>query len=96
LDGDWMAKYHGLPGVFRTDRASKTLEKIKQTCVAINRYGATNFARPSASPADPKDFAAWGEGYGAHGYFPPEVYMLGATYMYAGDKETGAEIVRTC
>lgn len=22
--------------------------------------------------------------------------MLGATYMYAGDKETGVEIIRTC
>jgi uncharacterized protein (DUF608 family) len=102
LDGDWMAKYHGLAGVFQADRAEMTLKKIKQTCVAINRYGAANFARPSASPANPRDFAASGEGlgpgegYGAHGYFPPEVYMLGATYMYAGDKETGAEIVRTC
>lgn len=96
LDGDWMAKYHGLPGVFQPQRADKTLKKIKQTCVAINHYGAANFARSSASLANPADFAAWGVGYGAHGYFPPEVYMLGATYMYAGDKETGNEIVRTC
>ena len=96
LDGDWMAKYHGLPGVFQTDRAHMTLKKIKQTCIAINRYGAANFSRPSGSPANPQDFAAWGTGYGAHGYFPPEVYMLGATYMYAGNKETGAEIIRTC
>jgi uncharacterized protein (DUF608 family) len=96
LDGDWMAKYHGLPGVFQADRATKALAKIKATCVAINRYGAANFARSSASPANPKDFAAWGVGYGAHGYFPPEVYMLGATYIYGGDKETGTEIIRTC
>jgi uncharacterized protein (DUF608 family) len=96
LDGDWMAKYHGLPAVFPVDRADLALKKIKQTCIAINRYGAANFAKPSASPANPSDFAAWGVGYGAHGYFPPEVYMLGATYMYAGDKETGTEIVRTC
>jgi uncharacterized protein (DUF608 family) len=98
LDGDWMAKYHGLAGVFRSDRADTTLKKIKQTCIAINRYGAANFARPTASAADPKEFAAsaWGMGYGAHGYFPPEVYMLGATYLYAGDVETGKEIVRTC
>jgi uncharacterized protein (DUF608 family) len=98
LDGDWMAKYHGLPGVFKSDRADTTLKKIKQTCIAINRFGAANFARPTASIADPKEFAAdnWGMGYGAHGYFPPEVYMLGATYLYAGDKETGSEIVRTC
>lgn len=96
LDGDWMAKYHGLPGVFQSDRADTTLKKIKQTCIAINRYGAANFARPTAKTADPKDFAAWGVGYGAHGYFPPEVYMLGATYLYAGERETGMEIVRTC
>ena len=96
LDGDWMAKYHGLPAVFPADRADIALKKIKQTCIAINRYGAANFAKPSASAANPADFAAWGVGYGAHGYFPPEVYMLGATYMYAGDKATGSEIVRTC
>lgn len=98
LDGDWMAKYHGLPGVFNSDRADTTLKKIKQTCIAINRYGAANFARPTASIADPKEFAAtnWDMGYGVHGYFPPEVYMLGATYIYAGDKDTGQEIVRTC
>jgi uncharacterized protein (DUF608 family) len=96
LDGDWMAKYHGLPAVFAADRADATLKKIKQTCIAINRYGAANFAKPTATAANPADFAAWGVGYGAHGYFPPEVYMLGATYMYAGDKETGSEIVRTC
>ena len=65
LDGDWMAKYHGLAGVFRGDRAKITLKKIKQTCVAINRYGAANFARPTASAADDKDFAAWGKGYGS-------------------------------
>jgi len=96
LDGDWMAKYHGLAGVFQSDRADTALRKIKQTCIAINRYGAANFARPTAKTADPKDFAAWGVGYGAHGYFPPEVYMLGATYMYAGDRDTGMEIIRTC
>ena len=44
LDGDWMAKYHGLPAVFHADRAVTTLNKIKQTCVAINNYGAANFA----------------------------------------------------
>ncbi|HZZ38133.1 MAG TPA: GH116 family glycosyl-hydrolase [Acidobacteriaceae bacterium] len=96
LDGDWMAKYHGLPGVFQADRATAALKKIQQTCVTINRYGAANFAKPSASPANPKDFAAWGSGYGAHGYFPPEVYMLGATYLYDGDRATGTEIIRTC
>ena len=76
----------------------RRLKKIKQTCIAINRYGAANFARPTASAADPKEFAAanWGMGYGSHGFLTPEVYMLGATYIYSGDVETGTEIVRTC
>jgi uncharacterized protein (DUF608 family) len=96
LDGDWMARYHGLPPVFTPEKAQKALQKIRETCIAINRYGAANFAKPSASTADPKDFAAWGVGYGAHGYFPPEVYMLGATYLYAGDKQTGIRLVESC
>lgn len=98
LDGDWMAVYHGLPPVFPKDRAQKALKKIQETCMAINRYGAANFAKPTATTADPKEFAAaaWGSGYGSHGYFPPEVYMLGATYMYAGDKETGMKVVQSC
>ena len=99
LDGDWMARYHGLPAVFDADRAVTTLNKIKQTCIAINNYGAANFARLTADPANPSEFTAggiWGQGYGAHGYFPPEVYMLGATYMYAGDKSTGTRIIQTC
>lgn len=98
LDGDWMAEYHGLPPVFPKERAQKALKKIQQTCMAINRYGAANFAKPSATTADPKEFAAtaWGSGYGSHGYFPPEVYMLGATYMYAGDHETGLKVVQSC
>jgi uncharacterized protein (DUF608 family) len=98
LDGDWMAVYHGLAPVFPKDRAQKVLKKIKETCMAINRYGAANFAKPTATTADPKEFAAaaWGAGYGSHGYFPPEVYMLGATYMYAGDHETGLKVVQSC
>ena len=29
LDGEWMADYHGVPGVFRKDRVSTTLATIK-------------------------------------------------------------------
>lgn len=96
LDGEWMAEYHGLPGVFSRDRVPIVLKKIKDTCMAINKYGAANFALPKAKPANPKDFAAWGVGYGSHGYFPPEVYMLGATYIYNGDRATGLNLVISC
>lgn len=96
LDGNWMTQYHGLPGVFRDDRVPTVLNKIKNTCMAINKYGAANFALPQAKAADPKDFSAWGVGYGAHGYFPPEVYMLGAIYLYNGDRATGLKLVVSC
>jgi uncharacterized protein (DUF608 family) len=39
LDGDWMCFYHGLPGVFQSDRARITLETIKNTCMALTPYG---------------------------------------------------------
>lgn len=96
LDGEWMTEYHGLPGVFEKSRLLTTLATIRHSCIAINRYGAANFARPSASTANPDAFAAWGVGYGAHGYFPPEVYMLGSLYIYKGERETGLKIVRSC
>jgi uncharacterized protein (DUF608 family) len=89
LDGDWMTTYHGLPGIFQRDRVPVTLDTIKRTCVAINRYGAANFAQADGQPAPHV-------GYGTYGYFPPEVYMLAATYIYNGEKAVGLHILRTC
>jgi uncharacterized protein (DUF608 family) len=98
LDGDWMCFYHGLPGVFQTDRARKTLDTIKNTCVALTPYGAANFANPDGTAAASEQFMAeaWGLDYGSYGYFPPEVFMLGATYLYQGQRETGMELVKNC
>jgi len=98
LDGDWMSFYHGLPGVFQTDRARKTLDTIKNTCVALTPYGAANFANPDGTAAASEQFMAeaWGLDYGSYGYFPPEVFMLGATYLYQGQRETGVELVKNC
>jgi uncharacterized protein (DUF608 family) len=89
LDGDWMTSYHGLPGVFQKDRVPIVLDTIKRTCVAMNRYGAANFTQSDGKPVTHV-------GYGTYGYFPPEVYMLAATYMYNGQKTIGLHILRTC
>lgn len=89
LDGEWMTSYHGLPGVFQKDRVPVTLNTIKDTCVALNRYGASNFAQPDGKPVAHV-------GYGTYGYFPPEVYMLAATFIYNGQKDVGLHILRTC
>ncbi len=98
LDGDWMCFYHGLPGVFQTDRAKTTLNTIKNTCMALTPYGAANFCNPDGTPASSEQYMAeaWGLDYGSFGYFPPEVFMLAATYMYQGQMEIGAELAKTC
>ena len=98
LDGDWMCFYHGLPGVFRTDRARTALETIERTCMAIAPYGAANFANPDGTVAESEKFMAegWGLDYGSYGYFPPEVFMLAATYMYQGKSEVGMKLAQSC
>jgi uncharacterized protein (DUF608 family) len=89
LDGQWMARFHGLPSVFREDRVKITLETIKRTCAAIAPTGAANLTRPDGSLAQ-------GEGYGPNAYFPPEVFMLAATYLYEGDQDFGLELAHRC
>jgi uncharacterized protein (DUF608 family) len=89
LDGHWMAKFHGLPGVFQDERAKITLETIKHANAAIASTGAANLARPDGS-------LALGEGYGPNAYFTPELYMLASTYLYEGDREFGLELARRC
>lgn len=98
LDGDWMAFYHGLPEVFKTDRAKTTLNTIKNTCMALTPYGAANFCNPDGTPATSEQYMAeaWGLDYGSFGYFPPEVFMLAATYMYQDQMELGAELAKSC
>ena len=98
LDGDWMCFYHGLPGVFQSDRARITLDTIKNTCMALTPYGAANFANADGTPAESEQYMAdaWGLDYGSYGYFPPEVFMLAATYMYLGQTELGLELARNC
>ena len=98
LDGDWMCFYHGLPGVFQQDRAKTTLGTIRDTCMAIAPYGAANFANPDGTVAESEKFMAegWGLDYGSYGYFPPEVWMLAATYLYQGEHETGMKLAESC
>jgi hypothetical protein len=37
-----------------------------------------------------------GVGYGPTSFFVPELYMLGALYLYEGEEEIGLELVRRC
>ena len=92
LDGEWAAKYHGLPGVFQSERVKTALETIRRCNIALTpEVGAANFARPDGSPLDTESEVA---AYGLYAMFPPELVVLAMTYMYAGEKEFGLDLAR--
>jgi uncharacterized protein (DUF608 family) len=88
LDGQWMADFHGNPPVFPRPRAAVTLDTIRRVNCALSQSGAVNYASPAGAPV------ACG-GYGTFSYFPPELYMLAMTYIYAGQKEFGMQLLKT-
>jgi uncharacterized protein (DUF608 family) len=92
LDGEWAAHFHGLKGVFDTDRVKTTLETIKRCNIALTpNVGAANFARPDGSPL-PKDAPV--AYYGTFAMFPAELAVLAMTYIQAGEVEFGLELAR--
>lgn len=92
LDGEWAAKAHGLPGVFRSDRVKTTLKTIERCNIALTpEVGAANFTRPDGSPLPDDSKVAE---YGLYAMFPPELLVLAMTYMYAGEREFGLELAQ--
>jgi len=98
LDGEWMVRFHGLTSVFQPDRIKITLDTIKQTCVALTRYGAVNFTNPDGSPTGDLHLSEYGgfSVYRPYAFFVPEVLMLGMTYIYEGEQDLGLELARRC
>ncbi len=95
LDGQWMAEWHGLSGVFPPDHVAATLKTIKQYNVPPTRYGAIVFVKPDGTLLRPREFPLAGN-YRPYDFFMSEVMMLGMTYMYNGQKELGLELTRRC
>jgi uncharacterized protein (DUF608 family) len=91
LDGQWAARNHGLPGVYRNDRVKEALATIKRCNVANTSCGAINFARPDGTPLKPDDPIA---AYGTHSMFASEVLVQSMTCMYEGEVEFGIELAR--
>lgn len=93
LDGQWAARFHGLPGVFRADRVQATLATIRRCNIALTPdIGAANFARPDGSALPDRSPVA--SGYGKYAMFPAEVLVLAMTYIEAGQGKTGLELAR--
>jgi uncharacterized protein (DUF608 family) len=90
FDGQWAARLHGVPDVFRTERIPVVLETIKRCNTPGVICGALSFATPDGKPlgADSKIVE-----YGSHFMFFPEIMMLGMTYMQNGQHEFGLEMI---
>jgi len=91
LDGDWIARFHGLPGVFRPDRVKITLDTIAKANADPKRcpYGMRVFAAADGSKAK-GNFSYWGDA----GTFSSEGFMLGMTYVYNGQRAFGEDVIR--
>ena len=94
LDGEWMARHHGLPGVFLPERVKTTLATLQQTSIAEARGdGSVVFTPP------PPERGIEGETFDAgywlkRGIHLPGTMILAMTYMYDGQHETGIELTR--
>jgi len=89
LDGDWINRFHGLPPLFRSDRAQTTLRAIREKNSQLSPYGTVFFANPDGTPWE-------AAGYGPYTYFVSEQLMLAMTYIYAGEEVFGLEQARRC
>ena len=89
-DGHFMARHHGLVGVFLPERLDAALDTVQRCNLSLApQAGAVNFARADGSPIAPgKDLT----GYGADSVFPANALVLAATYMYADKKEVGLKL----
>ena len=90
LDGEWMARQHGLPGVFRPDRVVTTLETISRTC--FTEHGALIWASPRGGPPSPQEMNP--SYFTAAGIHIPSTLMLAMSYLYEARTEQGLEIAR--
>jgi uncharacterized protein (DUF608 family) len=91
LDGQWIAQFHGLPGVFRPDRVKTTLATIAKASADPQRqpFGVKMFARADGGPLQ-GDYSYWRD-TGTHA---PSGFMLGMTYVYDGQRPFGEDLVR--
>jgi uncharacterized protein (DUF608 family) len=96
LDGDWIDRFHGLPPVFRPDRAIATLRTIREKNAQLSPYGTVFYANPDGTPwfTQPGFFEE--AGYGPYAYFVAEQLMLAMTYIYAEETDFGVEQARRC
>lgn len=85
LDGEWMARFHGLEGIFRPERVKKTLATLKKE--VVTKRGAITFR---LKPGDDFDPGYWTNS----GVHIPASLMLAMLYIYYGERKFGLELAR--
>lgn len=90
LDGEWAARFHGFPGVVSQDRVKTVLDTIYKCNISASNFGAINFTTSDGKPLATDDKVVE---YGGYSQFLPEVMILGMTYIYAGEREIGLELI---
>ena len=81
FDAEWVSRYNGLESVFDPKRFQVGLDAIARANVVDT--GAAAFATREGRPL-----------MRAYSNFIPEMFILGMTYMYAGNVELGVEICK--
>lgn len=101
LEGEWVARFHGLPGVFQPDRVQKTLDTIAGVNADEQKYprGAVLFGYQEGrgkGPDAPNAFRVSRQSgfWTVEGSHPPANMILAMTYMYAGDRDFGMDLLR--
>ncbi|HWD18981.1 MAG TPA: GH116 family glycosyl-hydrolase [Verrucomicrobiae bacterium] len=81
FDAQWVSFYGAVPPVFNSDHFATGLNSVRTSCIVDT--GLSAFASKAGKPY-----------LKAYGNFTPEAFILGMTYMYAGDPETGLDLCR--
>jgi uncharacterized protein (DUF608 family) len=85
LDAVWADAFLGIKGnAFEPAHIDQTLATIRRTCLHPV-VGAVSFAARDGT-----------QELATYGIFPPETLILGMTYLYHGDRDTGSEICQKC
>ena len=84
LEGQWVSRFHGLRGVFQSDRMHKTLDTLARANANENLspYGAILFAKWDGAKATK---ASATDGHYGDSTHAPSTMMLAMNYMYTGD-----------
>jgi len=91
LNGHYHATAHGLDNVFPESHVASVLDMIKCLGTKLSPSGIPpNYMNPDGSAMEGSAVG----GYGSHAYFPCIHYMLGATYLYDGEKEFALDLMK--